>query len=199
MRFKLRRTEVVVSFSVFALFLLSTVADGNEILLSSFIASVAHELVHLVFILMFGGTVSVIKFSFFGGDIKQKNTGLSSIKEAVISLSAPLFNIMLGLIMLSVSDNSATGYVNLLVGLFNLLPYYSFDGGRGMYYILCDKLSQKVLNNVLNALSIGVIIFMTIIATIICRKYQYNIFLIAVVVSMYFSLIYRLFKQSEQL
>ena len=71
MRFKIKNTDVKISFSFFAVFLLSLVSDTFNIYLFSFIASLIHEFVHVVFILLFGAKISTFSLTLFGGNIKR--------------------------------------------------------------------------------------------------------------------------------
>jgi Zn-dependent protease len=61
--------------------------------------------------------------------------GLASVRErGIISFSAPFSNIMLALVFLAISApwSTSAAYVNILLGIFNLLPLDPLDGNKVM-------------------------------------------------------------------
>ncbi len=154
MRFKIKSTNIKISFTFFAVILLVMCFDNNGILLVSLISALFHELIHIVFILLFGGGIEEFSLTLFGGKIQRKqNLKLSNFKEAIISLCAPATNIIVGALFLF-SKIQLIGYVNLVIGIFNALPFYDFDGGRGLFYLLSDYLEHSKITRILNVTSV---------------------------------------------
>ncbi len=154
MQFKIKSTKRELSFTFLALILLATNFDKEGILLISLISSAFHELVHIAFIIAFGGRISVISFSILGGNIKRsKALKLTNIKEFFISIGAPTTNIIVGALLLLFKLN-LWGYINLIIGIFNILPFYDFDGGRGLFYLLSNYLDYSSVIKILNFTSI---------------------------------------------
>ena len=191
MRFKIKNTDVKFSFSFFAVFLLSLVSDTFNIYLFSFIASLIHEFVHVVFILLFGAKISAFSLTLFGGNIKRSTTKIiNNPKEATISFSAPVTNIVIGVVSLLLTrEASIFGIVNLFIGVFNILPFYSFDGGRGLYYLITMKFSDNVANVILNITSITVTVVFSFISVFSFINYNKNYLLLILCVYMIFSII----------
>ena len=71
MLFKIKFVRVKISFSFFALVLLMLSFDNSSILLVSLISSLFHELIHIVFIFLFGGKISELSLSLLGGKIQR--------------------------------------------------------------------------------------------------------------------------------
>lgn len=197
MRFKIKNTDVKISFSFFAVFLLSLVSDTFNIYLFSFIASLIHEIVHVVFILLFGAQISAFSLTLFGGNIKRNTTKIiNNPKEAVISFSAPVTNIVIGVVSLFITrEASIFAIVNLFIGVFNILPFYSFDGGRGLYYLITMKFSDNVANVILNITSITVTVVFSFISVFSFINYNKNYLLLILCVYMIFSIIVGLKEQ----
>ena len=191
MRFKIKNTDVSISFTFFAVFLLSLVSDTFDIYLFSFIASLVHELVHIVFILLFGAHISKFSLTLFGGNIKRNTTKIiANPKEAVISFSAPVTNIVIGVVSLFINGKeSVFAVVNLFIGIFNILPFYSFDGGRGLYYLITMKFSENVANTFLNITSITVTVAFSFISVFVFINYNKNYLLLILSVYMILSII----------
>ena len=78
MKFKIGKTRLSISFSFFALILLSCVWNDNRIFLISLVVSLFHELVHLDFIITLGARLSEIRFSVAGGEIVRGNDVLTN-------------------------------------------------------------------------------------------------------------------------
>ncbi len=154
MQFKIKSTRIELSFTFLSLIILTACFDKEGILLISLISSILHELIHLALIIAFGGKISQISFSIFGGNIKRsKALKLTNFKEFFISISAPATNILAGALLVLFNIN-LWGYINLIIGVFNILPFYDFDGGRGLFYLLSNCLDLSIVNTILNVTSI---------------------------------------------
>ena len=106
-----------------------------------FFASVlAHELSHALVARRFGLTVEGITLFIFGGATTLDGDSRAPREEAVIALAGPLSSIVLGAAFLGIGalishpQISALvgwlGFVNLTLGVFNLIPGFPMDGGR---------------------------------------------------------------------
>ncbi len=180
MKFKIKNTEINVSFTFFAVFLILLCIGELKICLFSLVASLIHELIHIVFIIVFSCEISKMTLSAFGADIKRNSDILTSnYKEAIISFSAPVFNIIIGLVSyLIFKKPTVFGTVNLIIGIFNLLPYFSFDGGRGLSFVLKSFFEEKTVEIILNIFSATVTILFSFISVYIFFHHKRNITLI---------------------
>ena len=122
----------------------------------SLLSAFAHECVHIFFIYLFGGKISSISISALGGTISRKNTAaLNNLQEAVINISAPVFNIFLGFfVLISSPQYEVFSYVNIIMGLFNILPFYSFDGGVFLKYILLSRTNERTSESIVMLISL---------------------------------------------
>ncbi len=197
MKFKTGKTLVSISFSFFALILLSCVCSDNRIYIISLVLSLFHELVHLVFIVIFGANLSEIRFSVAGGEIVRGKDALSNCKEAVISLSAPVVNVISGIALLMYNPESLWGAVSFVIGVFNLLPYESFDGGRGMRFLLQGKASNTTLEIITVFFSFAVCFSFLTINALLIKNNSGNIFFLGMSLFMFISLVFRLFSKSD--
>ncbi len=177
MRFKVKNTEINLSFTFFAVFIILLCIGELKICLYSLVASLIHEIVHIIFIGIFSGNITRISLSGFGANIVRGNDNLLSYyEEAVISFSAPVFNIIISLILFMLYKNlTIFAGVNLIIGLFNLLPYYDFDGGRGLMFLLKYFLSNDKAEKVLDVFSVTVTIIFSFVSVYIFFYHQRNI------------------------
>jgi Zn-dependent protease/predicted transcriptional regulator len=114
-----------------------------------FASIVAHELCHSVVTRIEGGSVDKITLFIFGGVSQIQEEPKSPSKELLMAAAGPGMSLLLaGLFYLaSVYANASAPWwvtaplqylagINLLVGLFNLLPGFPLDGGRVLRAIL---------------------------------------------------------------
>lgn len=197
MKFKIGKTYVNISFSFFALILLSCVWNDSGVFFVSIAVSFFHELVHLFFIIIFGASVSEIRFSVAGGEIVRGNDALTSCREAIISLSAPLTNIFIGMAMLMIDNDNLWGEVNLVVGAFNLLPYDTFDGGRGIRLLLQGRIDNKALDFIIAVSSFLICFSFLAINGVLLKNHNGNIFFLGMSLFLLILLVFRLFSKKE--
>ncbi len=112
-----------------------------------FFASVlAHELSHALVARRFGLTVESITLFIFGGATTIDEDSRTPREEAWIALAGPVTSVVIGLALLGADLLVAQpqlaallgwlGYINVLLGLFNLIPGFPMDGGRVLRAIL---------------------------------------------------------------
>lgn len=188
MQFKIKSTRIELSFTFLALILLTACFDKEGILLISLVSSILHELIHLALIIAFGGKISQISFSIFGGNIKRsKAIKLTNFKEFFISISAPATNILAGALLVLFNIN-LWGYINLIIGVFNILPFYDFDGGRGLFYLLSNCLDLSIVNKILNVTSILSVLVISSFTVAVFFNSKTGVSMLLLCVYMFFSL-----------
>lgn len=118
---------------------------GLEVLLV-LTAVLLHELAHLIAARSLHVTVQEVELLPFGGQAKVEDfTGLEPEKEIIIAITGPACSLTLAAVFyfltpyLSIAKAEFFTTVNLLLGLFNLLPVLPLDGGR----VLRAQLSRR--------------------------------------------------------
>ena len=170
MLFKINNTTIKISFSFIALILLFFVSDKREVLFNTLLCAFLHELVHIIFLFGFSGKISYVSLSFLGADIKRSSQFvLSNIKEAVICISAPIFNLLMCFVtVLIFGEMNAFSKANFTLGFINILPFYTSDGGCFIKYILLTKYSEDVTEKRVTVISILTAIVFTVISVSAC-------------------------------
>ncbi len=199
MQFKIKSTTYKISFTFLALVLIAITTGNNKNFLLFLIFAIAHELVHLFFIFRLSVAPERVVFSVFGANISRKITATDNINsEIIINASAPVFNIITGAFFQLFSAfevNKDLFYeisiVNYSLGIFNLIPLYTFDGGNVLRYILLKFINEKITENLLTAISLLVTIIFSFISVYIFLNYQQNFSLFIICIYMFFSIIFK--------
>lgn len=130
---KIKGITFGVSFSFFAVTALLFVCGGalTENILTSLLCCFLHELGHLIFMFLFSNKPESIVL--YGGGIRIKpktDRLLTKTQDIIILLAGCGVNFLCGLIWLRFFGFGFFCAVNILLGVFNLLPFKYFDGGR---------------------------------------------------------------------
>lgn len=111
--------------------------DEQNIVPWALLACLLHELGHLSAIYMLGGRVRVIRLSAVGAEIVPTRQAMFSYVEEIIIIAAgPITSLLVALLGAYLLKNlqSEVAFLfcglNLMAGLFNLLPVGPLDGGR---------------------------------------------------------------------
>ena len=165
MQFKIKNTKVTISFTFFALIIISISIDKTEFLYESIIFAIAHEIGHIIALKFFRVNIEEFKVSLFGGNIKiLNNNKIKYCQSAFISLSGPLVNIFFCVLFCILNSFFEFKFIynvfviNLVLAIFNLLPFYNFDGGKILSSILLNFINEKSVDIILTITSIVVLI-----------------------------------------
>ncbi|MGP8321827.1 MAG: CBS domain-containing protein [Methanosarcinaceae archaeon] len=106
-----------------------------------------HEIGHSYFAIKYGVRIDSITLLLFGGVASMEEIPRNPVQEAKMAIAGPMVSFTIGAFCLlsSIMFNSLQpyfsdtyifriiwliGYINLVVGVFNLLPAFPMDGGR---------------------------------------------------------------------
>jgi Zn-dependent protease len=98
----------------------------------------------------------------FGGATRVEHTWVTPRVDAVVSAAGPAASLLLGAVALGVGratawrDAEMIGWVNLGLGVFNLLPAFPMDGGRVLRAALVGRMGLVRATSV--ALSVGFVL-----------------------------------------
>ncbi|MBR6681061.1 MAG: site-2 protease family protein [Clostridia bacterium] len=130
-----------------------------------FLSVFIHELGHLLGAKLCRVTIKELKLGIFGAGLSPKDALISYKKEIVLCLLGPLANFLSILaahmiIPRSLLDNEFFSNFlmsSLALGVLNLLPVESFDGGRIFLSLLSLRLSPKLSGAIMSTISFIII------------------------------------------
>jgi Zn-dependent protease/CBS domain-containing protein len=125
---------------------------GLLVAVALFLSVLVHELAHSLYALRKGGRVRDITLLMIGGVSQIAEPPRGGRNEAVMALVGPLASLALGGIFflawraLATTGSFSLGfvafhlmYLNVVLGLFNLLPAFPMDGGRILRGVLAER------------------------------------------------------------
>lgn len=132
-----------------------------------FASVLVHELGHSVVARRLGVAVPEIELHFFGGAAKLASLPRSPRDEALIALAGPAVSLAIAAVAAVGGWLTADGLgllsllttVNLMLGLFNLLPALPMDGGRVLRAVLTPRFGMlratRIAVGIARALAVG--------------------------------------------
>lgn len=145
-----------INFKISYIFTLSLAifiaADKTGNIIPLLIATLAHELGHLVCMSLLKAKPSEINLTL--GTIRIVNNTFTTNNETLlILLAGPLANLALFLVFINLKGLELFAIINLVIFLFNLLPIEGLDGGSILRLSLRIKHTEKFADRVLFAIT----------------------------------------------
>ena len=165
-----------------AMITLIFVMDKSYTAIIGLISAFIHEIGHLIAIYLTKGKIKQVTFGLINVDIvKEDYTLNSNIKnELLIFSSGPLINFIIALIFgfLNTTNNSELykliSYQNIFLGIVNLLPINSLDGGKILESILSRKLEYNLSERILSITSFIFLVPLCTLGILVLIKSKYN-------------------------
>ncbi len=187
MCFFIKGVEVKIDFLFAAsVTLLMCFNTGNEIRYG-ILFSILHEFGHLFAIVACSERPETVRFGIFGMTIIRKNDITQDYKkEFITAISGPLMNFFLFLMLFGLFALCRkeillkSAAMNLMIGLFNITPVFSLDGGRALESMLSQRLPCDRCESVMKAVSVMFLIPMTSLGFYILIKSGYNFTFLAI-------------------
>ncbi len=200
MQFKIKNTTYKISFTFLALILYVLTISKSRTIGILLLFAMLHEMVHLIFIYRFSVAPEMVAFNLSGANIKRGAIPSFNINsEIIINASAPVFNIFAGAVfhLLSKYFNayqitlSEIANINFVLGFFNIIPFYTFDGGNTLKYLLLKFFTERKAEQIITTVSLIVTVAFSFISIHIFLNYQHNFSLIIMCIYMFLSIIFK--------
>ena len=167
MKFKLFGTEIYISFLFAAVITLMLATDRTGYILPTLFASMVHEAGHLF--AMWVKDCAPKKIKLIPASVQITRPVGSNYKTDIdVALCGPIVNIVLFLTLffnyLAFRNQTTLMFalLNLIIGIFNLLPLSGLDGGTVLFSLIAQK---KGINKAALALRAITLIFSLVILT----------------------------------
>lgn len=132
----LKFSKLEVTWGFGALLALALMAGAGEVLPLVVLSALCHELGHLTALRLAGVGVEAFRLTAFGAEIRADTRYLPYGREILCTLAGPAVNLALALILARVAGDYLLAGANLILGVFNLLPMPTLDGGRILFLLV---------------------------------------------------------------
>ncbi|MDY6201893.1 site-2 protease family protein [Ruminococcus sp.] len=197
MKFRVLKTEITISYLIICTASICIIAGIFDSFLYCLFAIIIHETGHIILMCIFGYAPEKIKISLFEISISdRKRQERSFILNFLIIFFGPFANFICFILfyLLYLIGNDYFLYfaaANFSVGLFNILPVMSLDGGQLLYLILSRFFSDTVSQRIVNVITFIIIFPLATFGFILLFNSKYNFSLLIVCIYLVFSLICR--------
>ena len=186
MRFKIFGTEIYISFLFAVVISIMLLTDKTGMALPCLFAVLMHEIGHLFCMWVLDNSPKSVKLIPASVQITSSFSG-SYKKDLTVALMGPCVNFILFFTLYLnylVFHNETTLYyavINLIIGLFNMLPVKGLDGGTILFCILSKKydFNRCCLIIKLLTFAIAIITLITAITLTLNGKINISLYIIA--------------------
>lgn len=168
MSFTLKGVRVNISF--WFLFFISIVSFYSHNFYLTLLSLVLHEISHTLMLYIFKGKITEIDLKLTEINIKSNVMSLPRHKALLVLFIGPFSNIIAALLFKDVNTDIAL--INLILGVFQLLPVDSSDSDNMLQVIFNGK-GRKILRMVYFIFAF--IIFMLGIEVLVLSRYNYSL------------------------
>lgn len=187
--------KIKISFLFVAFLSLMLVIDATHKTLLCIFATLLHEFGHMFAILLLHKKIYEIRLNLSSIDIVNKKSNLAFKKEIFITISGSLMNFLAAVVINSVNSTINSGLLriffvqNVLIGMFNLLPISTLDGGQLLFLMLEKKFSHKTAYKITQVISCLTLIPIAILSFIIIFNSKYNFSLLFLCIYLIFFIV----------
>ena len=151
------KLHIQIAPAAATLFLGMLLTDRSMLCLAAILAAGFHELGHLFAARYLHIPMRSLRLDLIGARLDTEGRLLSYGEEWLLCAAGPLFSLILAILPAGLWSVSAfarqLSCASLLLGILNLLPIRTFDGGRMLSAFLCATLGDRVSARVVNACS----------------------------------------------
>ena len=168
MRLRIGRTEILIDYFATAVISLMLILDRTGIMIGALLSAALHEAGHTAVILALSGSVAKVRLCPWGILIDCRDSPCDTFGYIAVQLAGPCANLAAWLILRNFMSDIAG--VNLIYGLFSLLPCGGLDGGDIVSCLLgklFGKRAAKIIMAVLTVvisltmISVGFLLFIS--------------------------------------
>ena len=154
-------------------------------------SAMVHEVGHIATLTLFKVRIKALVLGLFGGTLVLEKKLISYKREALVSLSGPLVNLMFSALFFMILRRGFLPDIfflflsNLFYGAFNLLPISSLDGGMALVALLATKKELYDAEKTASSISRITLFFLAVISLFLVSLSAFNISLLVVTLLFY--------------
>lgn len=193
---KIPKTNIYIHISIILLTIIFIIYDNYNILIIAFLFVFIHECAHYITAKLLKYNINSLEIFPFGGVLKiNESIIVNPFHEILISIAGPLSNIVFAFIFNNIIKiNNIGNYnlllecieINLMIGIFNLLPIIPLDGGRIVRAYLSMVLGYRKSVKIIMIISKTLCILLFCLGIYLYTSYKLNIIVSILAMYIYF-------------
>ena len=189
--------KLKIKFGFFSLLIIfSLLVSGNKLTYLTLLAVSIHESGHIVASKIFNISICELNFGFLGARLKTEDMLYSYSQEISLCLFGPIFNFLsayIAYVILCFTNYNKENIKffilsSILLGIINLLPIRTFDGGRIIESLFSYVLHPKKVYTIVNIFSFITIFCLWSVSVYFLLVYSSSLGLFVFSFSLFFSL-----------
>lgn len=159
-------------------------ADFSVYTLIVIASALLHELGHIILMYIYNVKIYSVTVLPFGAVIRSDASALPYKHESLVALAGPGVNIvcavLTGVVCAFVPNKELVFFAvcNILLGLVNLVPVKTLDGGRAVCCLLCCVMPPEKADKYIELVSYLSLIFLAVASLVLLALTEYNFSLI---------------------
>lgn len=168
--------KLEISWGFGVMLALALLAGAGNVLPLVALSALCHELGHLAALGLAGAAVERFRLTAFGAEIQADTRYLSYPREILCTLAGPAVNLFLALVFARAAGDYVLAGANLLLGVFNLLPVPSLDGGRALHLLVSWLADPLTADRFCRRVGVGCALVLTAAALVLTLRHQAGLF-----------------------
>lgn len=183
--------KIELHYSFFLLLCLITLSGYSIFAVASALFSFFHELAHDRVARILGYTPEKISSGLFGGVLHIREGFIKPLDELIIHLSGPFFNLVVAALLYGGHTFFHYSWIepvilaNIVLGMFNLMPFYPLDGGKIIALYLAIFLGYSRSNKISRLFSYLFSIFLFLLGIYLVQYNVLNLLISALAINLF--------------
>lgn len=189
-RFYIKDTLIQISFLFVGIITLALLIDTTYTVILGVLSAFIHEVSHIVSFILLGKRPKKLSFEITGILLEKDNICMTIKQELIVLFSGSAVNLIIFVCIFSFKSNNQMLNIfaisNLILGVMNLLPLDTFDGGKIVNLILSTIANTNIAFKICKFIQTIITIIFFIVYFILVINYSFNFSLLIIAIYLFY-------------